>query len=91
MSVVESTERASGVECGVSSGRIIDRLTIEQALQNLPSGSRAAFLLHDVAGYEHQEIGRLLGYSAGNSKSQLHRARAKLQKLISAQSPALQP
>ena len=91
MSVVESAERASGGEYGVSSGRIIDRLSIERALQKLPSGSRATFLLHDVAGYEHQEIGRLLGYSVGNSKAQLHRARAKLQKLISAQSPAFQP
>ena len=90
MSVVESTKRAAGGECGVSAGRIIERLNIEQALQKLPSGSRAAFLLHDVAGYEHKEIGRLLGYSAGNSKSQLHRARAKLRKLLSAQAPALQ-
>ncbi|MGA9996154.1 MAG: RNA polymerase sigma factor [Pyrinomonadaceae bacterium] len=91
MSVLESAERASGFERGVSPVRIIDRLIIEQALQKLPPGSRAALLLHDVVGYEHKEIGRRLGYSEGNSKSQLHRARAKLRKLISAQSPALQP
>lgn len=91
MSVVASTTSAAGGECGVSASRITDRLIIEQALQQLPAGYRAAFLLHDVAGYEHKEIGRLLGYSAGNSKSQLHRARAKLRKLLSAQTPALQP
>ena len=87
----ELPERGASFEPDLDSRQVIDRLAIEKAVRRLPPGYRAAFILHDVAGYEHQEIGRLLGYSVGNSKAQLHRARAKLQKLISAQSPALQP
>jgi RNA polymerase sigma-70 factor, ECF subfamily len=86
----ELPERGASHERDLDSRQVIDRLAIEKAVRSLPSGYRAAFILHDVAGYEHKEIGRLLDYSVGNSKSQLHRARAKLQKLISAQSPALQ-
>jgi RNA polymerase sigma-70 factor (ECF subfamily) len=50
----------------------------------LPPGYRAVFILHDIEGYEHEEIGRLLGCSTGTSKSQLHKARLKLRKLLSA-------
>lgn len=87
----ELPERGASYEGDPDSRQVIDRLAIEKAVRRLPPGYRAAFILYDVAGYEHKEIGQLLGYSVGNSKSQLHGARAKLQKLISAQSPALQP
>ena len=56
----------------------IDRLTLEQAVADLPAGYRLIFLLHDVEGYEHNEIASMLDCSIGNSKSQLHKARLRL-------------
>jgi RNA polymerase sigma factor (sigma-70 family) len=52
------------------------RMDFENALARLPHAARNVFLLHDVEGYKHHEIGSLLGISAGTSKSQLHRARS---------------
>ena len=60
----------------------IDRMNLTRALEMLPSGYRQAFVLHDVEGYEHNEIAKLLGCTIGNSKSQLHKARMKLRKLL---------
>ena len=56
----------------------IDRLALERAVGDLPAGYRLIFLLHDVEGYEHNEIATMLDCSIGNSKSQLHKARLKL-------------
>lgn len=53
-------------------------IDLEHAVAQLPPGARAVFVLHDVEGYKHEEIGRLLGVSVGTSKSQLHRARMTL-------------
>ena len=52
------------------------------ALKRLPPGARTVFVLHDVEGYRHDEIGEILGVSVGTSKSQLHKARLKLRKLL---------
>lgn len=60
----------------------IDRLTLENAIAGLPPGYRMVFVLHDVEGYEHNEIAEMLGCSIGNSKSQLHKARMKLRDLL---------
>lgn len=60
----------------------IDRLHLERAIAQLPPGYRRAFVLHDVHGYEHHEIATMLGSSIGNSKSQLHKARVRLRKLL---------
>jgi RNA polymerase sigma-70 factor, ECF subfamily len=51
------------------------RMDFDAALQRLPHAAREVFVLHDVEGYKHHEIGGLLGISPGTSKSQLHRAR----------------
>ena len=56
--------------------------TIESAAQRLSPGARAVFLLHDVEGYTHEEIAERLGITAGGSKSQLFKARAKLRTLL---------
>lgn len=56
----------------------IDRLALERAISDLPAGYRLIFILHDVEGYEHNEIAAMLDCSIGNSKSQLHKARLKL-------------
>ena len=89
LSDVEMTERESGSTHGASSAPVLERLNIEEAVRLLPPGYRVVFIMHDVAGYEHKEIARSLGYSAGNSKSQLHRARTKLRELLSTPAPAL--
>ena len=60
----------------------IDRLHLERAIAQLPPGYKQMFLLHDVQGYEHHEIAEMLGVSIGNSKSQLHKARMSLRKLL---------
>jgi RNA polymerase sigma-70 factor (ECF subfamily) len=52
------------------------RMDFDAALTHLPRAAREVFVLHDVEGYKHHEIGDLLGISAGTSKSQLHRARS---------------
>jgi RNA polymerase sigma-70 factor (ECF subfamily) len=59
----------------------IDRVDVERALNQLPSGFRTILVLHDIEGYEHVEISGLLGCSIGTSKSQLHRARQRMRKL----------
>ncbi len=60
----------------------IDRLRLQNAIGKLPPGYRTIFVLHDVEGYEHNEIAELVGCSIGNSKSQLHKARMKLRELL---------
>ena len=61
---------------------MVDRLALEKAIGELPPGYRTVFVLHDVEGYEHEVIARLLQCSAGTSKSQLHKARLKLRRLL---------
>ena len=56
----------------------IDRISLSRAIDELPPGYRAVFVLHDIEGYEHNEIAEIMKCSVGNSKSQLHKARLKL-------------
>jgi RNA polymerase sigma-70 factor (ECF subfamily) len=60
----------------------IDRVNLGRAIESLPPGYRIIFVLHDVEGYEHNEIAEMMGCSIGNSKSQLHKARMKLRDLL---------
>jgi RNA polymerase sigma-70 factor (ECF subfamily) len=60
----------------------IARIDLERAIAQLPAGCRAAFVLHDVEGLDHQEVGEVLGISEGTSKSQVHKARMKLRLLL---------
>ncbi|WP_202969142.1 RNA polymerase sigma factor [Gemmatimonas phototrophica] len=55
-----------------------DRLDLEGAIAQLPKGARTVFVLHDVQGFTHEEIGEQLGITPGGSKAQLHRARLLL-------------
>jgi len=57
-------------------------MDFEDALSQLPEGARQVFLLHDVSGYKHEEIAKLLGIVPGTSKSQLHHARMALRKYL---------
>jgi RNA polymerase sigma-70 factor (ECF subfamily) len=61
---------------------LIDRIALDAALAKLPPGYRAAFVLYDIEGYEHEEVARVLGCAVGTSKSQLHKARVKLRKIL---------
>lgn len=61
---------------------IVDKIALENAIEQLPDGYRNVFVLHDIEGYEHEEVARILGCSVGTSKSQLHKARLKLRKLL---------
>jgi RNA polymerase sigma-70 factor (ECF subfamily) len=61
---------------------IVDQIALDTAIGKLPPGYRKVFVLHDVEGYEHEEIARILHCSSGTSKSQLHKARLRLRKLL---------
>jgi RNA polymerase sigma-70 factor, ECF subfamily len=63
----------------------IDRLVLGRAIADLPTGYRLIFILHDVEGFEHNEIASMLECSIGNSKSQLHKARLKLRDALRAE------
>ena len=61
------------------------RKQLERALAALPLGYRTVIVLHDVEGLEHEEVASILGCHVGTSKSQLHKARAKLREALAAQ------
>ena len=66
---------------------LLDRISLDEAVRELPPGYRAVFVLHDVEGYEHRQIGQMLGCAIGTSKSQLHKARLRLRQLLRKQEP----
>ncbi len=66
---------------------VVDRIALDNAIAQLPNGYRTVFILHDVEGHEHEEVAKILGCSVGTSKSQLHKARMKLRRLLKKQSP----
>ncbi len=76
--IVNGTERQSRMP-------ILDRIALDKAIGQLPNGYRTVFVLHDVEGFEHEEIARMLKLSVGTSKSQLHKARLKLRGLLKKQ------
>lgn len=66
-------------------------MDLDVAVNRLPPGARAVFVLHDVEGYRHEEIGTLLGVSIGTSKSQLHRARMTLRGHLTSRKESAHP
>ena len=67
----------------------VDRVNLERSIERLPPGYRMIFVLHDVQGYEHNEIADIMGCSVGNSKSQLHKARTRLRELLQEEARSL--
>ena len=57
-------------------------IDLERAIGGLPDGARAVFVLHDIEGYQHEEIAQLMNIAPGTSKSQLHRARRLLREAL---------
>jgi len=64
---------------------VVDRIDLERAIARLPHSYRAAFLLHDVDGFDHREVGAILGIAEGTSKSLVHKARLRLRTLLTGQ------
>ncbi len=62
--------------------QVVDRIALKNAIAELPYGYRNVFVLHDIEGFEHEEVARMMGISVGTSKSQLHKARLKLRGLL---------
>lgn len=82
---IETEEETPKKELGaedISLAGSIDRLQLQRSIDALPPGYRSIFVLHDIEGYEHNEIADMVGCSIGNSKSQLHKARMKLRELL---------
>ncbi|MEK6281781.1 MAG: RNA polymerase sigma factor [Acidobacteriota bacterium] len=65
---------------------VLDRISLDHALKQLPPGYRSVFVLHDIEGHEHEEIAKILGVAVGTSKSQLHKARMKMRRLLKKES-----
>jgi RNA polymerase sigma-70 factor (ECF subfamily) len=61
---------------------VVDRIALKKAIAELPNGYKNVFVLHDIEGYEHEEVAKMLKISVGTSKSQLHKARLKLRGLL---------
>jgi RNA polymerase sigma-70 factor, ECF subfamily len=61
---------------------VLDRMELERAIAKLPPSYRAAFILHDVEGLEHHEVGDMLGIAVGTSKSLVHKARMRLRLIL---------
>jgi RNA polymerase sigma-70 factor (ECF subfamily) len=66
----------------------VDRIALGRAIEELPPGYKAVSVLHDVEGYEHNEIAQILDCSVGNSKSQLHKARLRLREVLRRRPPS---
>jgi RNA polymerase sigma-70 factor (ECF subfamily) len=82
---LETDEEAPRKELGAPDLKLsgsIDRLQLQRAIDKLPPGYKKVFVLHDVEGFEHNEIAEMVGCSIGNSKSQLHKARLKLREYL---------
>jgi RNA polymerase sigma-70 factor, ECF subfamily len=91
MSSLESTTESDDeisptqLQIGITDLRLsglFDRINLQASIKQLPEGYRAMFILHDLYGYEHNEIAETFECSVGNSKSQLHKARKRLREML---------
>jgi RNA polymerase sigma-70 factor (ECF subfamily) len=89
----DSDHEDVGEQCRSDSSmfRAVDRLNLKRAISELPPGYKQQFLLYDVLGYEHSEVARHLGCSIGCSKSQLHKAHKRLQRLLQGETGRAKP
>jgi RNA polymerase sigma-70 factor, ECF subfamily len=62
---------------------VLNQRVLSVAMDQLPDGYRKVLVLHDIEGMKHEEIARRLGVAIGTSKSQLHKARARMRDLLS--------
>jgi RNA polymerase sigma-70 factor (ECF subfamily) len=78
----DSLDREDAPPAGAAHDSPVERIDLERAIRQLPPGCREAFVLHDVEGYEHREIARMLGIAEGTSKSQVFKARMRLRAVL---------
>jgi RNA polymerase sigma-70 factor, ECF subfamily len=81
--------RKQMVSCDSKLAGLIDRLHLKRALEQLPVARKIVFVLHDIQGYKHREIAKMMDCSVGTSKGQLHRARKQLRNLLREKSDSL--
>ena len=85
---INEPDERSGAPCDLLAGPdlrlagAIDRINLQRAVEQLPPGCKAVFVLYDIQGCEHKEIAEILGCSVGNSKSQVHKARRRLRDIL---------
>ena len=85
ISRVNDDDSGQKLEIGETDLRLagmFDRVNLQSAIESLPEGYKRMFLLHDLHGYEHNEIAEILACSVGNSKSQVHKARKRLREVL---------
>ncbi len=80
--VTETLDAERSVEPSARRDTPIARIDLDRAIERLPAGCREAFVLHDVEGFDHKEVGNLLGIAEGTSKSQVFKARMKLRAML---------
>jgi RNA polymerase sigma-70 factor, ECF subfamily len=83
----DTLDERLGNTLGASTLTGVSRIDLERAISSLPEGSRAAFLLHDVEGFDHTEVGQILGVAEGTSKSQVHKARLRIREYLHQPAP----
>ncbi len=80
--VTDTLDADTSIEPSARRETPIARIDLARAIERLPAGCREAFVLHDVEGFDHKEVGRMLGIAEGTSKSQVFKARMKLRALL---------
>jgi RNA polymerase sigma-70 factor (ECF subfamily) len=80
--MTDTLDREGALEPVALGDTPVARLDLERAIERLPEGCREAFVLHDIEGFDHKEVGKLLGVAEGTSKSQVFKARMKLRAVL---------
>jgi RNA polymerase sigma-70 factor (ECF subfamily) len=80
--LTETLDAEQSIEPVAARQTPIAKMDLERAIERLPDGCREAFVLHDVEGFDHKEVGELLGIAEGTSKSQVFKARMKLRAML---------
>ncbi len=80
--VTDTLDAETSIEPAARRDTPIARIDLERAIERLPAGCREAFVLHDIEGFDHKEVGDVLGIAEGTSKSQVFKARMKLREFL---------
>jgi len=80
--LTETLDAEQSIEPVAARQTPIAKMDLERAIERLPDGCREAFVLHDVEGFDHKEVGEQLGIAEGTSKSQVFKARMKLRAML---------